>query len=73
MLECTLIMVSDSPNDFEVETIIGKCFDDNNNVEWLVKWMACGLLEVTCVPLNNIHCPNVVYVCVKHNDLVNKR
>ena len=23
------------PNDFEVETIIGKHFDDNNKVEWL--------------------------------------
>ena len=37
----------DLPNDFEVETIIGKHFDDNNNVEWLVNWMACGLCEAT--------------------------
>ena len=39
---------SDLPNDFEVETIIGKHYDDDNNkVEWLVKWMACGLCEAT--------------------------
>ena len=50
----------DLPNDFEVETIIGKHFDDNNKVELLVKWKACGLCESTCVPFNNIHCPNVV-------------
>ena len=36
----------DLPNDFEVETIIGKHFDVNE-VEWLVKWMACGLCEAT--------------------------
>ena len=59
------------PYDFEVETIIGKCFYGNNEVEWLVKWMACGLCEATCVPLNNIHCPNVVHV--KHNGVMNNK
>ena len=54
--------IGDLPNDFEVETIIGKHFDGNNKVEWLVKWMACGLCESTWVPLNNIHCQNVVLV-----------
>ena len=53
----TCVCNGDLPNDFEVETIVGKHFDGNNKVECLVKWMACGLLEVTCVPLNNIHCP----------------
>ena len=57
---------SDLPNDFEVETINGKHFDANNKVEWLVKWKACGLCEATWVPLNNIHCPNVVCVCETH-------
>ena len=50
-------------NDFDVETIIGKCFDGNNKVEWLVKWMACGLCEATWVPLINVYCPNFVRVC----------
>ena len=54
----------DLPNDFEVETIIGKHFDGNNKVKLLVKWMACGLCEATWVPLNNIHCPNVMCMCV---------
>ena len=36
-----------------------------------MKWMACGLCEATWMPLNNIHCPNVVYV--KHNGVVNNR
>ena len=53
----------DLPNDFEVETIICKRFG-GNKMEWLVKWMACGLCEATWVPLNNILCPIVVYVCV---------
>ena len=52
----------DLPNGFEVETIIGKHFDANNKVEWLVKWMACGLCEATWVPLN-IHCPDMVHMC----------
>ena len=60
----------DLPNDFEVETIIGKRFDANDKVKWLVKWKACGLCEATWVPLNN-HSLNVV--CVKHNDVVNNR
>ena len=59
------------PNDFEVETIIERRFDGNNKVELLVKWMACRLCEATWVPLNNIHCPNVV--CVKHNGVMNNR
>ena len=65
------VCIGDLPNGFEVETIIGKHFDANNKVEWLVKWMACGLCEATWVPLNNIHCPKVV--CVKHNGVVNNR
>ena len=60
----------DLPNDFEVETIIGKHFDGNNKVEWLVKWMTCGLCEATWVPLNN---RSLNVVCVKHNDVVNNR
>ena len=51
----------DLPNDFEVETIIGKCFG-GNKVVLLVKWMACGLCEATWMPLNNIHCSNVMCV-----------
>ena len=54
------VCTSDLPNDFEVETIIGKHFDGNNKVEWLVKWMACGLCEATWVTFINSHCPNVV-------------
>ena len=54
--------VGDSPNDCEVETIIGKHFDANNKV----KWKGYGLCEATWVPLNNIHCPNVVCVCETH-------
>ena len=64
------VCTGELPNDFEVQTIIGKCFDDSN-VGWLVKWMACGLCKATCVPLNNTHCPYVV--CVKHNGMVNNR
>ena len=60
----------DLSNDFKVETIIGKQFDANN-VEWLVKWMACRLCEAMWVPLNNIHCPNVMRV--EHNGMVNNR
>ena len=67
----TCVCIGDLPNDFEVETIIGKRFDGNNKVEWLVKWMACGLREAKWVPFNNIHCPKVV--CVKHNGVVNNR
>ena len=69
----TCVCTGDLPNDFEVETIIGKHFDGNNKVEWLVKWMACGLYEATWVPPNNIHCPNVMHVRVKHNGVVNNR
>ena len=57
----TCVCIGDLPNDFEVETIIGKYFD-GNEVEWLVKWMTCGDCEATWVPLNNIHCQNVVCV-----------
>ena len=67
----TCVWTGDLTNDFEVEAIIGKHFDANNKVEWLVKWMACGLCEATWVPLNNIHCPDVV--CVKHNGVVNNK
>ena len=70
-MDWTCVCNGDLPNDFEVETIIGKHFDGNNKVEWLVKWMACGLCEATWVPLNNIHCPNVVRG--KHNGVVNNR
>ena len=70
-MDWTCVCTGDLPNDFEVETIIGKHFDGNNKVEWLVKWMACGLCEATWVPLNNTHCPNGV--CVKHNGVVNNR
>ena len=56
------VCIGDLPNNFEVETIIGKHFDGNNKVVLLVKWMACGLCEATCVPLINIHCPNVIRV-----------
>ena len=31
------VRTGELPNDFEVETIIGKRFDANNKVEWLVK------------------------------------
>ena len=41
------VCIDDLPNDFEMETIIGKHFGDNNKVEGLVKWMACGLCETT--------------------------
>ena len=57
------VCTGELPNDFEVETIIGKHFDGNNKVEWLVKWMTCGLREAMWVSLNNIHCQNVVCVC----------
>ena len=50
----------DLPNDFEVETIIGKRFDANDKVKWLVKWKAYGLCEATYECQNTIHCQNVV-------------
>ena len=34
-------------NEFEVEKIIGKRFDANNKVEYLVKWKGYGLREAT--------------------------
>ena len=60
---CVCVCSGELPNDFEVETIIGKHFSVNNKVEWLVKWMACGLCEATWVPLNSTHSPKVVHVC----------
>ena len=59
-MDWTCVCTGDLPNDSGVEAIIGKRFDDNNKVEWLVKWMACGLREAMWVPLNNSLYPNEV-------------
>ena len=42
----SLVCKSDLQNNLEVETIKGKHLDVNK-VEWLAKWMACGLCETT--------------------------
>ena len=65
------VCTGDLPNDFEVETIIGKHFDDNNKVEWLVKWMACGLCETMCTTQQ--HPLSKCGACAKHNGVVNNR
>ena len=44
----------------KVEKIIGKRFDANNKVEYLVKWKVHGLREATWEPCNNMHCPKLV-------------
>ena len=57
------VRTGDFPNDFEVETIIGKRFDGNNKVEWLVKWMACGLCEATYECHSTIPTVHMWYLC----------
>ena len=47
-------------DEFEVEKIIGKRFDANNKVEYLVKWKGYGLREATWEPRKNMHCPKLV-------------
>ena len=43
-----------------MEKIIGKRFDANNKVEYLVKWKGYGLREATWEPRKNMHCPKLV-------------
>ena len=47
-------------DEFEVEKIIGKRFDANNKVEYLVMWKGYGLREATWEPRKNMHCPKLV-------------
>ena len=60
-------------DEFEVEKIIGKRFDANNKVEYLVKWKGYGLREATWEPHKNMHCSKNLCVLMKHSGVVNNR